>query len=163
MPTPFNNDLTVLSNVHTEEERQKAEQQLKRLGKVEVPSRSSYFGIVDLAGLKKDHFYIYQARWRLDFPMAHVLPHWNWPERAGEVTPAILSWSSARGGELWPREIVKTTGRTRFASPVRRAFKGLALVIVRNKSDESVAPTLKAESDGIDQGVATLKTASTPR
>jgi beta-galactosidase len=44
-------------------------------------SRSSYFGIIDLAGFKKDRFYIYQARWRPDFPMAHILPHWNWPER----------------------------------------------------------------------------------
>jgi beta-galactosidase len=44
-------------------------------------SRSSYFGIIDLAGFKKDRFYIYQARWRPDLPMAHILPHWNWPER----------------------------------------------------------------------------------
>ncbi len=44
-------------------------------------SRSSYFGIIDLAGFKKDRFYIYQAWWRPDLPMAHILPHWNWPER----------------------------------------------------------------------------------
>jgi beta-galactosidase len=44
-------------------------------------SRSSYFGIIDLAGFKKDRFYMYQARWRPDLPMAHILPHWNWPER----------------------------------------------------------------------------------
>jgi beta-galactosidase len=44
-------------------------------------SRSSYFGIIDLAGFKKDRFYIYQARWRPDLRMAHILPHWNWPER----------------------------------------------------------------------------------
>jgi len=47
------------------------------------PSRSSYFGILDLAGFPKDRFYLYQAHWRPDFPMAHILPHWNWPERAG--------------------------------------------------------------------------------
>jgi beta-galactosidase len=46
-------------------------------------SRSSYFGIIDLAGFKKDRFYIYQAFWRPDLPMAHILPHWNWPERLG--------------------------------------------------------------------------------
>jgi beta-galactosidase len=44
-------------------------------------SRSSYFGIIDLAGFKKDRFYIYQAHWRPEVPMAHILPHWNWPER----------------------------------------------------------------------------------
>jgi beta-galactosidase len=46
-------------------------------------SRSSYFGIIDLAGFKKDRFYIYQAHWRPEVPMAHILPHWNWPERVG--------------------------------------------------------------------------------
>lgn len=46
-------------------------------------SRSSYFGIIDLAGFKKDRFYLYQSRWRPDLPMAHILPHWNWPERVG--------------------------------------------------------------------------------
>jgi beta-galactosidase len=50
-------------------------------------SRSSYSGIIDLAGFKKDRFYLYQAHWRPDFPMAHILPHWTWPERAGQVTP----------------------------------------------------------------------------
>jgi beta-galactosidase len=44
-------------------------------------SRSSYFGIIDLAGFKKDRFYLYQAHWRPEVPMAHILPHWNWPER----------------------------------------------------------------------------------
>ncbi len=50
-------------------------------------ARSSYFGIIDLAGFKKDRFYLYQAHWRPDFPMAHILPHWNWPNRVGQVTP----------------------------------------------------------------------------
>jgi beta-galactosidase len=50
-------------------------------------SRSSYFGIIDLAGFKKDRFYLYQSRWRSDHPMAHILPHWTWPDRAGQVTP----------------------------------------------------------------------------
>jgi beta-galactosidase len=50
-------------------------------------SRSSYFGIVDLAGFPKDRFYLYQSHWRPDLPMAHILPHWTWPERVGKVTP----------------------------------------------------------------------------
>ena len=48
------------------------------------PSRSSYFGIIDLAGFPKDRFYLYQAHWRPDHPMAHILPHWTWPERAAD-------------------------------------------------------------------------------
>lgn len=50
-------------------------------------ARSSYFGIIDLAGFKKDRFYQYQAHWRPDFPMVHILPHWTWPERTGLTTP----------------------------------------------------------------------------
>jgi beta-galactosidase len=50
-------------------------------------SRSSYFGIIDLAGFKKDRFYLYQAHWRPDLPMAYILPHWTWPDRVGQVTP----------------------------------------------------------------------------
>ena len=50
-------------------------------------ARSSYNGIIDLAGFKKDRFWLYQAHWRPELPMVHILPHWNWPERVGEVTP----------------------------------------------------------------------------
>ncbi|KAK2767026.1 hypothetical protein FQN54_006344 [Arachnomyces sp. PD_36] len=64
-------------------------------------SRSSYFGIIDLAGFKKDRFYIYQARWRPDFPMAHVLPHWSWPDdRVGENTPVHV-FTSGDEAELF--------------------------------------------------------------
>ena len=49
-------------------------------------SRSSYCGILDLAGFKKDRFYLYQSYWRPELPMAHILPHWNWPERAADAT-----------------------------------------------------------------------------
>lgn len=51
-----------------------------------TPARSSYFGIVDLAGLKKDRFYLYQSNWSAT-PMLHVLPHWNWPDRLGQNVP----------------------------------------------------------------------------
>ncbi len=50
-------------------------------------SRSSYSGIIDLAGFPKDRFYLYQSRWRPDYPMVHILPHWNWPDRLGQITP----------------------------------------------------------------------------
>jgi beta-galactosidase len=63
-------------------------------------SRSSYFGIIDLAGFKKDRFYIYQAYWRPDYPMAHILPHWTWPERAGQVTPVHV-YTSGDEAELF--------------------------------------------------------------
>jgi beta-galactosidase len=65
------------------------------------PSRSSYFGIVDLAGFKKDRFYLYQAHWRPDFPMAHIVPqNWNWPDRVGQVTPVFV-YTSGDSAELF--------------------------------------------------------------
>ena len=63
-------------------------------------SRSSYSGIIDLAGFKKDRFFLYQAHWRPDFPMAHILPHWTWPERTGLVTPVHV-FTSGDEGELF--------------------------------------------------------------
>ncbi len=65
------------------------------------PSRSAYFGIVDLAGLKKDRFYLYQAHWRPDLPMAHLVPQcWNWPDRVGQVTPVFV-YTSGDEAELF--------------------------------------------------------------
>jgi beta-galactosidase len=63
-------------------------------------SRSSYFGIIDLDGFKKDRFFIYQARWRPDLPMAHILPHWNWAGREGQVTP-VMVYTSGDEAELF--------------------------------------------------------------
>lgn len=63
-------------------------------------SRSSYFGIIDLAGFKKDRYYLYQSRWRPDFPMAHILPHWNFPDRIGKDTPVHV-FTSGDEAELF--------------------------------------------------------------
>jgi len=63
-------------------------------------ARSSYSGIIDLAGFKKDRFYLYQSHWRPDLPMAHILPHWNWPERVGQVTPVHV-FTSGDEAELF--------------------------------------------------------------
>ncbi|MFA9192369.1 DUF4982 domain-containing protein [Flavobacterium sp. FZUC8N2.13] len=54
------------------------------------PSRSSYFGISDLAGLPKDRFYLYRSRWNTEKETLHILPHWNWEGREGEITPVFV-------------------------------------------------------------------------
>jgi beta-galactosidase len=210
-------------------------------------ARSSYSGIIDLAGFKKDRFYLYQARWRPELPMAHILPHWTWPNRTGEITPVHvftsgdeaelflnnrslgrkkkgayeyrLRWDSViyepgtlrvvtyKNGKTWAADTVKTAGAANklqlkadrtvitangedlsfitlrvtdangnlapeadnhitfsitgageivatdngdaadlvsFASHERKAFKGLALVIVRAKAKGSVTVTASA-------------------
>lgn len=224
-------------------------------------SRSSYSGIVDLAGFPKDRFWLYQARWRPDMKFAHILPHWTWPGREGEVTP-IHVFSSAdeaelfingksqgrikkreyeyrfrwdyatyepgevrvdtwKAGKLWasssvrtagpatalqlkpdraaiagdgkdlsfvtlsvvdaagtmartaknpvrftiegPGEIVATdngdpTDLTAFPSRERKAFNGLALVIVRGVPGKSGAVTVRAEAEGLAPAAATIRT-----
>jgi len=227
-----------------------------------APSRSSYFGIIDLAGFKKDRFFIYQARWRPDFKMAHILPHWTWPERVGQVTPVHVysagdeaelfvngksqgrrkrgpleyrfRWDEVRyepgtvkvvvwkGGEPWAEETRRTAGRAArvtltadrtalgadgrdlayvtvaiadragetvprasntvrftlngpgdivgvdngdatsfepFQASQRRAYNGLALVIVRTRAGQAGTLTLTAQSDGLAPARVTLTAA----
>jgi len=97
-PTPYGGDLTGLRPGNRRYDQAKA--LLDAQNVTEVPSRSSYFGIIDLAGFKKDRFYLYQAKWRPDLPMAHILPHWNWPERKGQVTPVHV-YTSGDEAELF--------------------------------------------------------------
>ena len=53
-------------------------------------SRSSSFGIIDLAGFRKNRFYLYKSQWRPDAPFVHIFPHWNWSERVGMITPVHI-------------------------------------------------------------------------
>jgi beta-galactosidase len=89
-PTPFNEDVTNLLNFADPADRERMTAEIAALGRVRIPSRSSYFGILDLAGFPKDRYHLYQARWRPELPVAHLLPHWNWAGREGEITPVFL-------------------------------------------------------------------------
>ncbi|MBS0418907.1 MAG: glycoside hydrolase family 2 protein [Proteobacteria bacterium] len=62
------------------------------------PARSSYFGMVDLAGFPKDRYFLYQSVWTHE-PMVHVLPHWNWKGHEGEKIP-VMVYSNAEEVEL---------------------------------------------------------------
>lgn len=55
-----------------------------------MPNHSSNFGIIDLASIPKDRYYLYRSVWRPDVETLHVLPHWTWPGREGEVTPVFV-------------------------------------------------------------------------
>src|SRR6185437_8361977 len=100
-PTPFARD-TANHLIFTDPNVQaKWDAVLASGGKITVPSRSSYFVILDLCGFPKDRFYLYQARWRPDFPMAHIAPqNWNWPDRVGKVTPVEV-YTSGDSAELF--------------------------------------------------------------
>ncbi|MGH9523250.1 MAG: DUF4982 domain-containing protein, partial [Terriglobales bacterium] len=79
------------------------------------PARSSYFGIVDLAGFPKDRYYLYQSHWTTA-PMVHVLPHWNWAGREGQAIP-VMVYTNADEVELFLNG--KSLGKkARFSEPV---------------------------------------------
>ncbi|SDD00223.1 beta-galactosidase GalB [Niabella drilacis] len=100
-PTPYNSDETNLLNFRTDpSKRAELEKALEELTKNNPPSRSSYFGIIDLAGFPKDRFYLYQSHWRPNLPMAHILPHWNWQERIDSVVPVHV-YTSGDEAELF--------------------------------------------------------------
>lgn len=64
------------------------------------PSHSSVFGIVDLASLPKDRYYLYRSIWNTNNPTLHILPHWNWEGREGLITP-IFVYTSYPKAELF--------------------------------------------------------------
>lgn len=74
------------------------------------PSRSSYFGICDLAGLPKDRYYLYRSKWNTQDNTIHLLPHWTWPGREGKVTP-VYCYTNGVEGELFVNG--KSQGRVR--------------------------------------------------
>ena len=75
------------------------------------PSRSSYFGIFDLAGIPKDRAWLYRARWNESAPTLHVVPHWTWPGREGEKTPVYV-YTSYPSAEVFVNG--KSQGRKTF-------------------------------------------------
>ena len=64
------------------------------------PSRSSYFGICDLAGLPKDRYWLYRSHWNKREHTIHLLPHWTWPDRVGQVTP-VYCYTDYPSAELF--------------------------------------------------------------
>ena len=121
------------------------------------PSRSSYFGICDLAGLPKDRYWLYRSHWRKDDATLHVLPHWTFPERVGETTPVYCytSWPSAElfvNGKSQGR-IVKNPG-TRL-DRYRLRWNNV-------KYEPGEIKVVAYDYDGTPRGEKIVRTAGTP-
>jgi beta-galactosidase len=72
------------------------------------PSRSSYFGVIDLAGFPKDVYYMYKSEWTAE-PVLHVFPHWNW--KPGQVVDLWVYYSQADEVELFINGVSKGVRR----------------------------------------------------
>jgi beta-galactosidase len=96
------------------------------------PSHSSYFGIIDLASLPKDRYYLYRSVWNKQESTLHILPHWTWKNRLGQVTPVYI-YTSYPEAELFING--KSQGRQRkwssFEAKIREQEMGEKAIMHR--------------------------------
>ena len=122
------------------------------------PSRSSYFGICDLAGLPKDRYYLYRSRWNKDQHTIHLLPHWTFgKERQGKVTP-VYCYTDYPTAELFVNG--KSQGRisknpTERLDRYRLRWNGV-------KYQPGELKVVVYDADGRKGGEQTLRTAGKP-
>ena len=121
------------------------------------PSRSSYFGICDLAGLPKDRYFLYRSHWNKQQHTIHLLPHWTWPDRKGEVTP-VYCYTDYPEGELFVNG--KSQGRIKKNPKERLDRFRLRWNDVRYEPGE--LKVVVYDEQGKPAGTQTLKTAGKP-
>lgn len=121
------------------------------------PSRSSYFGICDLAGLPKDRYYLYRSKWNATEHTTHLLPHWTWPGREGEVTP-VYCYTDGVEGELFVNG--ESQGRVRKDKEGRLDRYRLRWNDVKYEPGEIKVVTY--DSDGNKIGEDTRRTSGEP-
>ena len=121
------------------------------------PSRSSYFGICDLAGLPKDRYWLYRSHWLKDEHTIHLLPHWTWPDRKGQVTP-VYCYTDYPEAELFVNG--KSQGRIKKNPAERLDRYRLRWNDVKYEPGELKVVVYDAE--GKAAGQKTLRTAGKP-
>ena len=138
------------------------------------PSRSSYFGICDLAGLPKDRYYLYRSHWRNDDHTIHLLPHWTWTDRKGQVTPVYCytdypeaelfvngkSQGRIRKSKTINNEVLKVAGIEGFKDSARLDRYRLRWNDVKYESGE--LRVVVYDEQGNAAGEETMKTAGKP-
>lgn len=121
------------------------------------PSRSSYFGICDLAGLPKDRYYLYRSVWNEAAHTAHLLPHWTWPGREGEVTP-VYCYTDAPSAELF----VNGKSQGRLAKDKNSKMDRYRLQWNDVRYEPGEIAVVCYDADGKETGRDTVRTAGEP-
>lgn len=104
------------------------------------PARSSYFGIVDLAGFPKDVYYMYQSEWRPDKTVLHLFPHWNWTP--GQTIDLFAYYNNADEVELFVNgksQGVRSKGDGEYHVMWRVPFEPGTIKAVSRKAGKTVA------------------------
>lgn len=124
---------------------------------VEWPSRSSYFGIMDLAGLPKDRFYHYRSRWNTKDETLHILPHWNWEGKEGENIPVFV-YTNYKSAELFLNG--KSLGiQTRSDKTSMNRYRLMWMDVVYEPGELKV---VAFNDDGTPASEKTMRTAGKP-
>jgi beta-galactosidase len=137
---------------------------------VDWPSRSSYFGAVDLAGFPKDRFYLYQSRWT-SAPMVHLLPHWNWEGSSVKEIP-VYCYTNCHEAELFVNG--KSYGRKKMG--VDKTIVPVSFNAWKNRSKDFESPyrlswnvtyekgeiKVVAYKNGKEAATKTIRTAKNP-
>ena len=121
------------------------------------PSRSSYFGICDLAGLPKDRYFLYRSKWNTKQHTIHLLPHWTWPDRKGKVTP-VYCYTDYPEAELFVNN--KSQGRIK-KNPTERLDR-YRLRWNNVKYEPGELRVVVYDEMGKNCGEQTIRTASKP-
>ena len=121
------------------------------------PSHSSYFGIIDLASLPKDRYWLYRSKWNTDDKTLHILPHWNWEDREGEVTPVFVYTDSPKA-ELFING--KSQGiREKNDSSVMNRYR---LMWMDTRYEPGEVKVVAYNADGSVAGEKSIRTAGKP-
>ncbi len=121
------------------------------------PSHSSLFGIIDLASIPKDRYYLYRSIWNTESPTLHVLPHWTWPGREGEKTPVYV-YTSYPSAELFVNGV--SMGRRSHAAGGMERFRLIWDDVVYQKGEIKVTAF---NADGTEAENRTVRTAGKAR
>ncbi|WP_114778529.1 DUF4982 domain-containing protein [Botryobacter ruber] len=121
------------------------------------PSRSSYFGINDLAGLPKDRYYLYRSQWQTKDETLHMLPHWNWAGREGQVTPVFV-YTNYDSAELFINGKSMGVQRKSDESPLHR----YRLMWMDVKYEPGTVRVVAFDKDGKPAAEKTMVTAGKP-
>ena len=134
------------------------------------PSHSSLFGIVDLAGIPKDRYYLYRSHWNPSEKTLHIVPHWNWQGREGEVTP-IFVYTNYPSAELFingksqgmrKKDTTVTATNSKYNARTFERQQRYRLMWMDTKYESGTVKVVAYDEKGKAAAEQTVKTAGKP-